>query len=71
MATSTKVFVNGHRAKFGIIVCGSYDAVDAWIDRLFKTGMCNYFVRFKETRGPALQFGWAEWVAPGRKYVNW
>lgn len=45
-----------------IIHCGSYEAVDNWIERLFKTGRYNYFVRFLDVRGPSLQFGWAEWA---------
>lgn len=58
--------------KFGIIVCGSFEAVDAWIQRLRKIG-CNYFVRFRDVRGPALQYGYAAWVETdthGNLYIN-
>lgn len=47
--------------KSGIIVCGSYEAVDNWIQRLRKIGL-NYFVRFLDVRGPAIQYGYAEWA---------
>lgn len=49
------------RKKAGILVCGSYQAVENWIQRLRTIGM-NYFVIFQDVRGPALQFGYAGWA---------
>lgn len=51
-----------HADKFGIIACGSYAAVDNWIKRLRKHFGLNYFVRFLDVRGPALQYGYASWA---------
>ncbi len=59
--------------KFWIIICGSYEAVDNWIQRLRKIGL-NYFVRFKDVRGPALLYGHADWAARDCAigyYVDW
>jgi hypothetical protein len=53
----------------GIHICTTWAAVDAWIERLSKVG-CNYFVRFLDTHGPALQFSRASWVAEGGRYIN-
>lgn len=44
-----------------IIICGSSLAVENWIVRLRRAGY-NYFVPYKDTRGPALQFGWVSWT---------
>jgi hypothetical protein len=54
----------------GIIFCGSKVGQQAWIDRLFRTGKFNYFVKFNDVQSPyALQFGFSEWVVPGCKYI--
>lgn len=48
----------------GIIVCETVEGRDAWIDRLHKRHPLrfNHFVRFLDARGPALQFGHADWA---------
>jgi hypothetical protein len=50
----------------GIIVAETREGRDAWIDRLTRTGFFNYFVKFTDVNGPALQFGFSEWAYPGR-----
>lgn len=37
---------------------------------LIKQGW-NYFVLFKDVRGPALEFGKADWVPEGRVHTDW
>ena len=54
----------------GIITAETRQGADNWITRLFKTGQFNYFVRFQDTHGPAIQFGFATWVTFGYCYVD-
>jgi hypothetical protein len=56
----------------GIIACETSDGRDAWIHRLSRLHPLrfNYFVRFKDVNGPALQFGHADWVPPGQTHVD-
>lgn len=54
---------------YGIVICGSWEAVANWIPRLRKLG-CNYFVPYLDKHGPAIQFGFASWAAQnGPDYV--
>lgn len=58
--------------KCGIIICTSPEAREGWVQRLRKVG-CNYFVFFRDVRGPAIQYGYAAWAATdclGGYYVN-
>ena len=42
----------------GYIVAETWAGVDAWIKRLQKHPLAfNHFTRFREVRGPAVQFG--------------
>jgi hypothetical protein len=45
----------------GIHICTDWAAVANWVERLRKVG-CNYFLAFQDVNGPALQFGYADWV---------
>lgn len=54
----------------GIIVAETAAGVRAWIERLRKRQRFNYFVIYKDVRGPAVQFGFSEWVKPGMVYID-
>lgn len=65
---------DSHGRPQGILFCGSSQARDNWIERLRKLGV-NYFVRFLDVQGPALQFCHSEWVTnergPNGVYICW
>lgn len=60
----------------GIIFCGSKQGQLNWVHRLNKLhpSKFNYFVFFNDVQGPAVQFGYADWVLDERGangiYIN-
>lgn len=53
----------GNQIVGGVIFCESKEGQEGWVRRLFKAGIANRFVFFRDVQSPyAVQFVWADWA---------